>query len=145
VDGVGGNRQLIPGSNPNWLDMFSPEYNIAAYMGWDTSARKNKTPMSRQASFAPGDLNQSDILAAIGASLTSRSDTFIIRAYGESVHPQSGRAEAQAWCEAVVQRIPEYVNSQADAAGTAGADLTSVENRQFGRRFRVIAFRWLNP
>jgi hypothetical protein len=47
---------------------------------------------------------------------------------------------ARAWGEAVVQRQPEYVESRESAAVWPPA-LT--DNRSLGRRFRIVAFRWL--
>lgn len=58
---------------------------------------------------------------------TTRADTFRIRAFGDSTNPADAtRVEAQAWCEAIVQRL--------------SSDLPG-----FGRRFVVIQFRWLGP
>jgi hypothetical protein len=45
-------------------------------------------------------------------------------------------------CEAVVQRVPDYIDS-ADKAEIAPASLTSAANRNFGRRFQMVSFRWL--
>jgi hypothetical protein len=95
-------------------------------------------------------ITQGDLLSAIGASVTVRSDTFVIRAYGDS--RQGGRITARAWCEAVVQRVPAFVDP-ADSpekvqaalvsAGRAQSDL-SATNRRYGRRFEVTSFRWLS-
>lgn len=99
-----------------------------------------------------GYVMQADILQGISASLSVRGDTFTIRAYGESLLPD-GRVAARAWCEAVAQRMPEYVDpaDEADkrfrsAAQVPGSppDLQAA-NLRFGRRFDIIAFRWLNP
>jgi hypothetical protein len=58
---------------------------------------------------------------------TVRSDTFRVRAYGEALNlADSSRIESLAYCEAIVQRIPEQLSG-------------------FGRRFRIINFRWLTP
>jgi hypothetical protein len=103
----------------------------------------------------PGWLTQADVLQQIGPVLAARSDTFVIRAYGETVSPFDANATstaapaassipARAWCEAVVQRLPEYIDPT-DAPTTAPAVLTAVDNKQFGRRFRIVAFRWLTP
>ena len=73
--------------------------------------------------------------------LSARSDSFLIRAYGESVDT-TGKIRARAWCEAQVQRDADYL-STADSRETPPADLTAEENRSFGRRFRVVSFRWL--
>lgn len=105
-------------------------------------------PYGTLAAFAPGMVSQADILSQIGATLTARSDTFRIRAYGESVNPVTGDGEGKAWCEAIVQRLPDYVDPD-DAALTHGAathpSLAGATNQMLGRRFQVISFRWLSP
>jgi len=92
---------------------------------------------------APGYLTQADLLNVLGNAATARSDTFTIRAYGEA-HDGSGKITASAVCEAVLQRLPDWYDP-ADLAETAPASLMSATNRTLGRRFRVIAFRWLAP
>ena len=52
---------------------------------------------------APGYVVQSDLLRPLGNSLTVRDDTFVIRAYGESLD-SAGNVQSRAWCEATVQR-----------------------------------------
>jgi hypothetical protein len=103
-------------------------------------------PYSSRSAFAPQYVTQADILSTISSKLTARSDTFVVRSYGESLNPaltsaDSGYITGRAWCEAVVQRVPEYVNSATSAYGSpvAGSD-----NQRFGRRFKVISFRWLS-
>jgi len=91
---------------------------------------------------APSYVKQGDILTPIAPILSARSDSFIIRAYGESLD-SSGNVAAQAWCEAVVERERDYVDT-ADAAETLPLDLTKAVNKIFGRRFNTISFRWLN-
>ena len=118
----------------------------------DTS-NSDSAHRSRSA-YAPKFLTQADILSTLGPSLVARSDTFIIRAYGETVNPllsatESGFITGRAWCEAVVQRLPDYVDMADPAlsslgAATAPAD-TNQTNRTFGRRFKIISFRWLTP
>ena len=90
-------------------------------------------------------VDQADILRSLGAQLTPRGDTFVVRAYGDSLD-QNGAVRARAWCEAVVQRVPEYLEAsgeRADPAHRKQAELVSEANRNFGRRFRIIQFRWL--
>jgi len=91
---------------------------------------------------APGYLTQADLLNVLGNAATARSDTFTIRGYGEA-RDASGQVTASATCEAVVQRLPDWYDP-ADAAETAPAYLTSESNKTLGRRFRLVAFRWLN-
>ena len=91
---------------------------------------------------SPPYLTQGDLLAALAPIATVRGDTFKIRAYGESKN-KTGVIEATAWCEAVVQRVPDYVDPT-DTPETATAALNTA-NKTFGRRFQIISFRWLAP
>lgn len=91
---------------------------------------------------APGYLMQADVLAVLGNAATVRSDTFVIRAYGDA-RDAADNITARAWCEAVVQRFPEYVDSR-DEAHVAPNNLQSAANRTFGRRFEILSFRWLS-
>ena len=88
----------------------------------------------------PGWLMQGDILDPLGPVLVARGDTFRIRGYGETRDVQ-GKVLARAWCEAVVQRVPDYIDAT-ESAETAlpGRPL----NTTFGRRYATISFRWLS-
>ena len=86
---------------------------------------------------APGVLTQADLLTAIAPTLTARGDTFRIRAYGEA-GPANG-PKVTAWCEAVVQRAPEYL----DAGDQPWATPIRPINTRFGRRYEIVSFRWL--
>lgn len=87
----------------------------------------------------PDYLTQADLLTHLAPIANVRSDTFRIRAYGESVNPITGETRAQAWCEAIVQRIVEPV----DWDGTLHDALSP--SSPLGRRFKIIAWRWLTP
>ncbi|MFU8893643.1 MAG: hypothetical protein ACNA8L_08445 [Luteolibacter sp.] len=87
-------------------------------------------------------VDQADILRHLGSQMTVRGDTFIIRTYGDAIDT-AGKVVARAWCEAVVQRLPEYVNDL-DESYVKSGDLQFDENRQFGRRIVMLSFRWLN-
>lgn len=116
--------------------------NIAAN---DISGHKYRNPaaaLGNSTQGAPGSITQGHILNAIGNAVTVRSNTFTIRAYGESVD-NNGNVLARSWCEAVVQRVPEYMDHR-DDPHVKTDDLTSQVNRNFGRRFRIVNFRWLN-
>jgi hypothetical protein len=89
---------------------------------------------------APGEISQGDILTAIGSFISVRSDTFVIRAYGDARNA-SGSVTARAYCEATVQRVPEYV----DPTDAPEAAPSTPANTQSGRQFKIVAFRWLNP
>jgi hypothetical protein len=91
----------------------------------------------------PGIVKQADILTPIAPILSARSDSFIIRAYGES-RDASGKVLARAWCEAVVERQRDYFDST-DRPELAADLLTKDVNKTFGRRYDLVAFRWLHP
>jgi hypothetical protein len=90
----------------------------------------------------PGYLTQHDLLEPLGSSLAARGDTFTIHAYGETVNSGGGGVSATARCEAVVQRLPGYVDP-ANTPLETGDELTE-GNRRFGRQYRVVAFRWID-
>ena len=60
-----------------------------------------------------GDIRQADVLRALAPRLSARTDTFRIRSYGE-VRDADDKIIASATCEAVVQRLPEYVDPETD-------------------------------
>lgn len=91
----------------------------------------------------PGYVKQADILTPIAPLLSARSDTFVIRGYGEKTDASGKVVIAKAWCEAVVRRSASYVDS-ADETIVPTLDLKSPANKTFGRRFEVVSFRWLN-
>jgi len=86
----------------------------------------------------PGYLTQADVLQSLAPVITCRSDTFTVRGYGEA-RDAAGKVIARSWCEAVVQRMPDFVDP-AQAADSAMASLSPV-NQSFGRRFEIISFR----
>lgn len=108
----------------------------------------------------PGTIRQGDILAGLGSSITARSDTFVVRAYGEALNSNGFKVEARAWCEAVIQRIPAPVDDNGQLLVIANPDFpngdpsrtddyilnpdASVGAKLYGREFRVISFRWLS-
>lgn len=86
-------------------------------------------------------LTQADIMTALAPVLFPRSDTFVVRTYGEAVNPVTGAIEGRAWAEATVQRVPEYFDPS-QPPETLPADLNAL-NALHGRRFKVVSFRWL--
>lgn len=91
----------------------------------------------------PSFLSQREIMQAIAPVVSARSDTFVIRSYGEKLNPaDNSSVEGKAWCELVVQRDVDYVDqTQNPQVGVAA--LNPVNDR-YGRRFRVVSFRWLS-
>lgn len=75
----------------------------------------------------PAEFRQSTILNLIVSTLSNRSDTFIIRAYGDATDPSNPvKVWARAYCEAIVQRTHRELSAN-------------------NREFEVVAFRWLSP
>ena len=95
-----------------------------------------------------GHLTQARLLTALGPQITVRSDTFVIRTYGDARDASGKIILARAWCEAVVQRLPEYVDPTdrpaASEAWPGSSDKLTPVNTLFGRRFEIRSFRWLN-
>jgi hypothetical protein len=96
-----------------------------------------------QVAGAPGWLKQADLLQALAPGLAARSDTFVVRTYGEVRNPVTDTVEGRAWLEALVQRRPDYVDD-ANAPEVRATGLNAT-NTAFGRKFEVVSFRWLKP
>jgi hypothetical protein len=137
-----------------------------------TGATSVANIITNSATGIPGYLMQQDLVQAFAPVMTPRSDTFVIRVYGEADKSAANvistnyaslpsGVTAQAWGEAVVQRLPDYFD-QTDSALTANAStygLTGITmplgdatpsknvntlNQTFGRRFKIVSFRWIN-
>ncbi len=93
--------------------------------------------------FSSQWLTPGDLLGLLAPILFPRSDTFRIRAYGDTVNPVTGDVGGRAWCEAMVQRQPDYFDPSQPAE--AAPDTLNPLNQTYGRRFRVVFFRWLAP
>ncbi len=147
---VSGINQDNTPENLGQLDIYSG-YEIDSTK---VSTYKYKNPdagTGNSAEGAPGALSQADILAVLGNAATPRSDTFTIRAYGDA-RDGNGKVTATAYCEAVVQRLPEYVDPKdpVDAvpqpvapATTTRPVISSPANNTFGRKFGIVSFRYL--
>lgn len=93
----------------------------------------------------PGWLAQHDVVSLLAPVMQTRSDTFLIRVAGDvmdPLNPSSTTPLARAWCEAVVQRIPEYTEPADNATKDISDGLTAL-NIALGRRFKIVSFRWL--
>jgi hypothetical protein len=122
-----------------------------AYTGWDAehfsggpaSERNTGRDSFRMTNhFSPKSLTQADLLSTLGPALTARADTFIVRTYGEVINPVTSQVEGRAWCEAVVQRFPEYVSPSATQTPDA---VPTGDNITFGRKLKIVSYRWLSP
>lgn len=168
------NRRLLPaGSDPDYRGLagvleyvlnppppLAPTFN-AGFNHATLSARQNipggglGTTSDREhiarhyAQGFPGWLSQADLLQPMAATATARSDTFLIRTYGDVQNPTDDPGAppaARAWCEAIVQRLPAFVDDAQPADTTRfGTPALNAQNQEFGRRFVVVSFRWLTP
>ncbi len=104
-------------------------------------------PNPARAIGAAGYLSQAGLLTAIGSQITVRSDTFTIRAYGDTRDATGTKIIARAWCEAVIQRVPDYIDpTDAPEAQDGWPQATNKlvpANTRFGRRLVIQSFRWL--
>lgn len=139
-------------SNPVSLgNMEHKSYNIAG------AAQRFSTYVG-----APGYVMQGDILSTLGSVLRARSDTFLIRSYGEA-RDNAGKVIARAWCEATVQRSPYWTQDTSEEpamedpsyeTGSPSGDVVTRPwkvnpafpqiNKTYGRSFQLTSFRWLN-
>jgi hypothetical protein len=91
--------------------------------------------------FSSQWLTAGDVMSGLAPVLFARSDTFLIRAYGDTANRATGAIENRAWCEAAVQRAPEPF------APATRSNITDAEYQAppgpDGRRFKIVSFRWL--
>lgn len=130
-------------SAPDWATS-STDNNYGAVASIIADREMLSSTMRNEQGFRstaiPGWLTQADVLQVIGSSIAPRSDTFRIRAYGEALDT-AGNSIAKAYCEAVVQRTPEYVDPTNNPT-VSGTALTPL-NRLYGRQYKIVSFRWL--
>ena len=141
---------LSGGDVPIYAGVSDDSYNFFPYA--------QESPNRTTASGIPGEVNQAELLIPIAPKLRPRSDTFIIRAYGETTN-SNGSIISEAMCEATVQRLPEYFDSAGNApwdehtnisedyynkTSPEDSTLLSNLNQQYGRRFVITSLRWLN-
>lgn len=100
---------------------------------------------TRYISCPPGAaVSPADIAAALAPVMTTRSDTFLVRSYGDARNPATGAVEGRAWCEAVVQRVPDVTDPVAGTYADGDEVQVSTTKYPFGRKFKIVSFRWLS-
>jgi hypothetical protein len=109
--------------------------------GLNSQSALNLTSIGTEPEFSSQWLTQADIMTTLAPMLFPRSDTFLIRAYGETVNPATAATESTAWCEAVVQRLPEPLQPASATSPTDSEYQTPPGT--LGRRFKLISLRWL--
>jgi hypothetical protein len=120
-------------------------YSLAGGITTDYSKHSPLVPSTTQsantATGIPGSVTQANVLRLLAPRISARSDTFRIRAYGE-VRDADDKIIASAMCEAVVQRLPEYVDDSNEPWDEGGS--LNATNQKYGRRFEIHSFRWLD-
>lgn len=138
IEAAGMNQALTdawPLDNGSSLPDYAHPDNLA-----DATRMEQTLKPDSKAWGAASYLTQADLLQVLGPALSARSDSFIIRAYGDSVDP-SGNLRSRAWCEAVVQRTPVPINPDESGLNSKQGGIVG----DFGRRFTITTFRWLSP
>jgi hypothetical protein len=143
---MGALQQAIEESGVNDT-VYQSQTQIAANHLTDANLYAYRTPAvveGNPAAGAPGWISQGDLLRVLEPMATVRSDTFVIRVCGEAYDPK-GKVSARAFAEAVVQRLPEYVDPIDRPSLNVYEDPSSSSvNIQFGRRISILGFRWLS-
>jgi hypothetical protein len=131
--------QAFLAPNPAWARRNVLEQAIAE-VGINPAAIAPDGPVAgfTDLGFSSLTLTSGDIMTALAPYLRTRSDTFVVRTYGESINPATQQVAGRAWCEALIQRTPEPVDPAETNVAAPAAD-------GFGRRFKIISFRWLSP
>jgi hypothetical protein len=103
----------------------------------------------------PGWPRQADLLRRLAPIMSVRDETFTVRSLGEVM---TAEGNARAWCEAVYQRVPEYVDPRIEPwkapmgdfipdrgvyPESPGRAFPYMANALFGRRLKLVSFRWL--
>lgn len=146
-----GPLSLFSSTTPSYKIIRS--YNQPSLDAFGTGSSVPATPVypyGNSGAGSPQFLTQADVLTSLGSQLTARSDTFLIRSYGEVLDPANPTSTpplARAWCEVTVQRIPDYLDSSIPAEAdlrTLASSSAKTTNQHFGRKFKIISFRWLS-
>lgn len=94
---------------------------------------------------SPAYLTQSDIIKTMAPVMTPRSDTFIVRSYGDVTDPITGAVVASAWCEALVQRIPSLTEPVGDTIDLATDPVApDLLKYPLGRKMKILSIRYLS-
>ena len=148
---LGGRPESVNPRHPDWAvtsrdNNFGSVASILAdqemlHTGGSGRGSQTSREQGYRSTGIPGWVTQADVLQAIGPVISARSDTFRIRTCGQA-YDAAGNITATAYCEAVVQRQPDYVDA-ANAPHDRGATLNPI-NQKYGRRFELVSFRWLS-
>lgn len=123
-------------------DFLAPQDAFGGESLLESALRSSAFHSSSTVPRSTAALSQADIMNSLAPIANVRSDTFVIRAFGEAINPATKGTLARAWCEAVVQRVPDPVEFSGTRPSTQEA---ANPPGPFGRRFKIVSFRWLGP
>ncbi|MBK1854243.1 hypothetical protein JO972_04705 [Verrucomicrobiaceae bacterium 5K15] len=130
--------------NP-FAEIQSRAFEITSPPPGNTDYKFPEAALGSSAFGVPGWVRQADILTPLAPIITARDDTFTIRAYGDARDASDpDKIVATAWCEATVQRSAEFVDpSDPSVIDPYSTEMKSEVNKRYGRRYQIVAFRWL--
>ena len=127
---------IVAQSRTETIDMGRPFYSLTELINSgvvqkaiDSVGGINRPAGRRIPRGSPAYFGQNTLFGKISPYSFVRSDTFRIRAYGETTDPVTGEVTGSALCEAVIQRVP-------DPVGSGPNTVTS-------RELQLVAFRWI--
>jgi Tfp pilus assembly protein PilX len=138
---LGPTTRLVDPTDPTQGTTTGPSLLEQAIIDLRLNAIDPSDPLSPDYPFSSVYLTQSDIMTVLAPVLFVRSDTFTVRAYGEASNPLTGASEGKAWCEAIVQRLPEPLTPA--IANQPTDEEYKIPPGDGSRRFRIVSFRWL--
>lgn len=115
--------------------------------GYPSDYINPRAAVGNSAQGLPAWPRQADLLRGLAPMISVRDDTFLVRCLGES---PDGQGTARVWCEAIYQRVPDYVDERIPAYQAPLGDkpdllksTVGLPNTVLGRRVKLVSFRWL--
>ncbi len=144
---LAGQLQNADPSVPDWANSSQDNHfgAVASIIADREMLSSLKNEQGFRSTAIPSWLTQADVLQVIGPSISPRSDTFRIRSFGEALDT-NGKSIAKAYCEAIIQRMPHYVDptNKPEIRDTLTEKKLTTLNRTYGRQFKIVSFRWLS-
>jgi hypothetical protein len=147
----------VKAGDPKWSKPTTPPSDMKLNpAGFSADYINPQASVGNSSEGLPGWPRQADLLRRLAPIMSVRDETFTVRALGEVM---TAEGTARAWCEAVYQRLPEYVDPRIEPWKAPMGDFIPVSgvypgelptrpfpymaNAVFGRRLKLVSFRWL--
>lgn len=101
----------------------------------------NKLAKTEIPNWLPFSVSQASIMESLAPNVFTRGDTFTIFCRAEVFDPFSKKMRAAACAEMRVQRVAEFFD-KTQGETTSASEQNSL-NRAFGRRFKIVSFRYI--